>query len=101
MLEYILLFLFLLGAFAIWAYIETYVDAQKKYGKLRLTARNTHRSRLLRFEKGEEYLFYKDGRHLVFQTETEHYSFFKDELDKNFKPTDLYGRLVLERMVNS
>ena len=85
----------------LWHYAKTLLEAKKDSGRLYLKALISHENRGLRFTRGREYTFWKQGDRLIcneddITRERDNYPFYKDDLDNNFEGTDLYSRIVLD-----
>jgi len=77
------------------------VNAQ--YGFVELRATKTHNNRGLEFTRGKSYVFGKNGNMLICNSDDrsrdrDNYSFFKTDLEYGFESTDLYSKLVLNKI---
>lgn len=83
---------------------EAHKTANSERAQIKLRAKATKRVNFLRFTKGEEYNFWKNGELLYTDEDDESrnhdtYTFYKEDLD-NFEGTDLVSRLILEKIAH-
>ena len=84
--------------------LSIFVASFRKNAQIELVATRTHNDRTLHFVKGHSYTFYKNGNEIMLDTDESGYidlfRFKKEYVLESFKPIDIYGKYVLQRIQN-